>query len=110
MTWYYLDDGVYGSYSGQIFDHVTYPISIFSDINELETAVIAGPTCDSIDVIDEGLQMPPLSIGDLVVGHQMGAYTYATATNFNLFDKASVVVINENNLSADNILPFAQTQ
>jgi diaminopimelate decarboxylase len=24
--WYYLDDGLYGSYSGQMFDHATYPI------------------------------------------------------------------------------------
>jgi len=27
--WYYLDDGIYGSYSGQLFDHTTYPLSIF---------------------------------------------------------------------------------
>ena len=24
--WYYLDDGLYGSYSGQLYDHATYPI------------------------------------------------------------------------------------
>jgi ornithine decarboxylase len=24
--WYYLDDGLYGSYSGQLYDHTKYPL------------------------------------------------------------------------------------
>lgn len=102
--WYYLDDGIYGSYSGQLFDHVTYPLTIFSDIKGKEQAVLAGPTCDSIDVIAEQVTMPPLSIGDLVVGHQMGAYTSATSTQFNLFDKAKIVAINQPKQSMNNVL------
>jgi len=102
--WYYLDDGIYGSYSGQLFDHATYPLTIFSDIKETEQAVLAGPTCDSIDVISEQINIPPLSIGDIVVGHQMGAYTSATSTHFNLFDKAKIVVINQPVKSLENIL------
>ncbi len=94
-SWYYLDDGVYGSYSGKVFDHADYPMTLFSDIDQRENAVLAGPTCDSIDVIAENIQLPPLNIGDLVIGHQMGAYTAATSTHFNLFDKASIIVINE---------------
>jgi ornithine decarboxylase len=93
-TWYYLDDGVYGSYSGQLFDHALYPLRVFSDHSEHEEAVIAGPTCDSIDVIAEDVAIPPLVIGDLVVGHQMGAYTAASATDFNLFERAAIAVIN----------------
>ena len=93
--WYYLDDGVYGSYSGQIYDHATYPLTIFSDHTETEQAVFAGPTCDSIDVIAENLEIPPLAIGDLVVGKQMGAYTSASATDFNLFKRATIVVLNQ---------------
>jgi len=101
--WYYLDDGIYGSYSGQLFDHVTYPLSIFSAINAKEQVVLAGPTCDSIDVIAEQVSMPPLSIGDIVVGHQMGAYTSATSTQFNLFDKAKIIAINQTVQSEKNI-------
>lgn len=93
--WYYLDDGVYGSYSGQIFDHATYPLTIFSDHTERELAVFSGPTCDSIDVIAEGLTIPPLDIGDIVVGKQMGAYTSASATDFNMFKRAKIIVINQ---------------
>lgn len=103
-TWYYLDDGIYGSYSGQLFDHVMYPLTVFSDIQATEQAVLAGPTCDSIDVIAEPVSMPPLSIGDIVVGHQMGAYTSATATNFNLFDKAQIVAINLPVITAENVV------
>ena len=77
-----------------VFDHASYPLTVFSDIRDKEQAVLAGPTCDSIDVIAEGINIPPLSIGDIVVGHQMGAYTSATSTNFNLFDKARIVAIN----------------
>jgi len=102
--WYYLDDGIYGSYSGQLFDHATYPLTIFSDIAEREQAVLAGPTCDSIDVIAEQISMPPLFMGDIVVGHQMGAYTSATSTHFNLFDKATIVAINKPTRVSENII------
>ena len=106
--WYYLDDGVYGSYSGQLFDHAVYPLTIFSDIKAGEQAVLAGPTCDSIDVIAEQVTMPPLSIGDIVIGHQMGAYTSATSTHFNLFDKAKIVAINQPLKNAENVLQFGK--
>ncbi|MCB1645358.1 MAG: type III PLP-dependent enzyme [Pseudomonadales bacterium] len=103
-TWYYLDDGVYGSYSGQIYDHATYPLTVFSDIEQTESAVIAGPTCDSIDVVAEGIELPPLNIGDVVIGRQMGAYTAASATDFNLFERATIVVINEKGAGEGNIV------
>ena len=103
-VWYYLDDGVYGSFSGQLFDHATYPLTVFSDISDKEQAVLAGPTCDSIDVIAEDVQLPSLSIGDLVVGHQMGAYTSASSTHFNLFDKANIVAINQPAVDDRNVL------
>jgi len=93
--WYYLDDGVYGSYSGQLFDHGVYPIDSLKTEGERRPSVLAGPTCDSIDVIAENLMLPPLKAGDLVVGRSMGAYTWAHATEFNFFPKAAVVSVNE---------------
>ncbi len=89
--WYYLDDGVYGSYSGRIYDHANYPLTIFSDLEETSAATFAGPTCDSIDVFAENIATPELSIGDIVVGKVMGAYTNASATDFNLFPRAKVI-------------------
>jgi ornithine decarboxylase len=93
--WYYLDDGVYGSYSGQMFDHAKYPVTALRDESELFPSVLAGPTCDSIDVIDDNILLPELQVGDLVVGRTMGAYTWASATDFNFFKRAKVVVMNE---------------
>ena len=93
--WYYLDDGLYGSYSGQIYDHARYPVEPLRDSDERLPSVLAGPTCDSIDVIAENLMLPKLNAGDLIVGRAMGAYTWASASDFNFFPKATVVAVNE---------------
>jgi ornithine decarboxylase len=94
LNWYYLDDGVYGSFSGQIYDHMRYPLETFSDNARRVPSVLAGPTCDSIDVIAEDVPLPELDLGDLVAGHMMGAYTAASATDFNSLKKAGFVVLN----------------
>lgn len=92
--WYYLDDGLYGSYSGQLFDHARYPVEPLRDAAEKLPSVLAGPTCDGLDVIAENLMLPLLKAGDLLVGRAMGAYTWASATEFNFFPKATVVAVN----------------
>lgn len=90
--WYYLDDGVYGSYSGQMFDHAKYPITTFKQ-GPLFKSVLTGPTCDSIDVITDDIMLPELNVGDFVIGHVMGAYTWACATDFNFFKRSKIVVV-----------------
>jgi ornithine decarboxylase len=102
--WYYLDDGLYGSYSGQLFDHAKYPVAALRQDGELFESVLAGPTCDSIDVIDDAIQLPELEVGDLVVGRMMGAYTWASATDFNFFKRAKVVVMNEQPVDAKRVV------
>ena len=92
--WYYLDDGLYGSYSGQLYDHARYPVEPLRDSEERLPSVLAGPTCDSIDVIAENLMLPQLKAGDLIVGRAMGAYTWASATEFNFYPRATVVAVN----------------
>jgi len=92
-TWYYLDDGLYGSYSGQLFDHVFYPKSTPYAKGERHPAVLAGPTCDSIDVIAEEIMLPELELGELVIGRMMGAYTWASATEFNFFRRTNILVV-----------------
>ncbi len=94
-TWYYLDDGIYGTFSGIIFDHGDYPIVALKESAETFPSVLAGPTCDSIDVIAEQIMLPKLENGDLIIGHMMGAYASATATDFNFFKRAKMVVLNE---------------
>jgi ornithine decarboxylase len=92
--WYYLDDGLYGSYSGQLYDHARYPVDSLRQDGPRSPSVLAGPTCDSIDVVAEDLPLPELEAGDLIVGRMMGAYTWASATDFNFFPRARVVPVN----------------
>lgn len=102
--WYYLDDGLYGSYSGQLFDHARYPVEALKSGDPLPS-VLAGPTCDSIDVIAENLMLPELQAGDLIVGRAMGAYTWASASEFNFFPKATVVSANARPGDAGSVIP-----
>lgn len=82
ITWYYLDDGIYGSFSGRIFDHAHYEFSALRQ-GEPQPCVLAGPTCDSFDVISRDEFLPELEVGDMVLAHNMGAYTNASASAFN---------------------------
>jgi ornithine decarboxylase len=104
--WYYLDDGLYGSYSGQLFDHAKYPVESLKEGDEKFPSVLAGPTCDSIDVIAENLMLPALKAGDLVVGRAMGAYTWASASEFNFFPKATVVSVNREPGDTGSVIPL----
>ncbi|MBM5811294.1 MAG: type III PLP-dependent enzyme [Gammaproteobacteria bacterium] len=93
--WYYLDDGLYGSFSGQLYDGSRYPLEPLLPHGGMpEPCVVAGPTCDSIDVVAEDIPLPELQVGDLVLGRQMGAYTSATATDFNFLPRARVLAVN----------------
>jgi ornithine decarboxylase len=90
--WYYLDDGVYGSLSGIIYDHAKYQYRTFRrGITQITT--LAGPTCDSLDIISVSEDMPELEIGDLLYCENIGAYSWTTATSFNGIPPAEVIQI-----------------
>lgn len=89
--WYYLDDGLYGSLSGQVFDHCKYQFKyLHNGFTQLST--LAGPTCDSFDIIARGEEVPELRLGDLVYVENIGAYSLASATNFNGMPTAKVLM------------------
>jgi len=93
VMWYYLNDGVYGSYSGLIYDHIQYRMNVFNDSTELFQSVLTGPTCDSIDMIAVDVMLPKMEVGDIIVGHHMGAYTMATSSNFNCISAPDIITI-----------------
>lgn len=103
--WYYLDDGLYGSYSGQMYDHALYPVEALVTGGSVFPSVLAGPTCDSIDVIRESIELPKLKVGDLIVGREMGAYTWASASEFNFFPKATVLGLDRGRLLSAREVP-----
>jgi ornithine decarboxylase len=93
-TCYYVDDGVYHTYSGVIFDHCTYHMKSFKKGTSKVCAVF-GPTCDALDTISLAEQLPDLEIGDYLYSEKIGAYSAASSTHFNGFPPAKVVHINQ---------------
>jgi ornithine decarboxylase len=91
---YYINDGIYHTYSGQIFDHCTYPVRAFRE-GDTQVSAVFGPTCDAFDTITLSAELPELEINDLVYSENMGAYTIASSTFFNGFPPAKVVHINK---------------
>ncbi len=91
---YYIDDGVYHTFSGQIFDHIQYPVRALKK-GHTEICTVFGRTCDGFDVISQNAQLPPLELGDLVYAEHIGAYTNASSTHFNGFPPAKIVHINK---------------
>lgn len=93
-TCYYIDDSVYHTFSGTIFDHAHYPLKAFKR-GRLELCAVFGQTCDGLDTISQSEQLPDLDIEDLVCAPNVGAYASASATFFNGFPPAKVVHVNE---------------
>jgi len=96
-VWHYLDDGVYGSYSNVMTEDVHPPILALRElvdhaVVEYEPVTLAGPTCDSADVIARSYPMPALDIGDIVVSPMMGAYTSVTSSRFNGIPATPIVM------------------
>ncbi len=92
QPWYFLDDGLYGTFSGVIFDQWDFKLISFKEGDERVAATFAGPSCDSLDIMFRGRMTVPLEVGDLLLVPSCGAYTSASATTFNGFSKAQFVV------------------
>lgn len=91
---YYIDDSVYHTFSGIIFDHCEYHLKAFKK-GRTEVSAVFGQTCDGLDSISQSEELPDLEIEDLVYSEKIGAYSNASATWFNGFPPAQVVHVNE---------------
>jgi ornithine decarboxylase len=92
-TCYYIDDSVYHTFSGIIFDHCQYHLKAFKG-GPAEVSAVFGQTCDGLDTISQSELLPELEIDDLVYADHIGAYSNASATYFNGFPPAKVVHVN----------------
>ena len=79
---YYLNDGLYGNLSCKIFDHAK-PVFKCNKSGKLFDSMLYGPTCDSLDMIEDNIFLPELNVGDPIYIENFGAYTSASATSFN---------------------------
>ncbi len=97
LRWVYLDIGKFGGLAETMDEAIRYPIRTPRDRDAKAPCVIAGPTCDSVDVLYEKApyDLPvSLSIGDEVLIEGTGAYTTTySAVAFNGFEPLKSYVI-----------------
>ncbi|MDP6688143.1 MAG: type III PLP-dependent enzyme [Alphaproteobacteria bacterium] len=90
LRWIYLDIGRFGGLAETEGEAIDYALRTPHDGKPSGPAVLAGPTCDSVDILyqRDGYEMPlDLAIGDRVQFLSTGAYTTTYATvGFNGFD------------------------
>jgi ornithine decarboxylase len=93
--WLYLDAGVF---NGLMETYEGFPpvVSLLNEPahDETERYTLAGPSCDSCDVIARNMLMPEINIGDKLVFFDAGAYTNEYAVAFNGFPIPSVIALN----------------
>ena len=97
VRWVFLDIGKFGGLAETMDEAIRYPIVTERDGDEKAPCVLAGPTCDSADVMYEKTPYPlplTLTIGDEVLIEGTGAYTttYASVA-FNGFEPLRSYVI-----------------
>jgi ornithine decarboxylase len=83
--WLYLDAGVFNglmeSIGGFEYEYRT------ERPGPTRSWTLAGPSCDSVDTMQAGVELPELAVGDRVYGMNAGAYTASYASDFNGFGK-----------------------
>ncbi len=89
VRWVYLDIGKFGGLAETMDESIRYPIRTARDADAMGPCVLAGPTCDSADVLYEKQPYPlpvSLEIGDKVLIEGTGAYTASySSVGFNGF-------------------------
>lgn len=87
--WVYIDSGRYNGLPETFGERIQYQIRTPQDSGQCEPVILAGPTCDSMDVIyqSSNYQLPlDLAVGDPVDFLSAGAYTASYASvEFNGF-------------------------
>jgi ornithine decarboxylase len=87
-----VDESVYGLFSGILMDGFK-PV-FESDHNMIQcTFTVLGRTCDSADILAKDIRLPcTIKEGDILTVRNIGAYSWASASNFNGFEHPSVIV------------------
>lgn len=98
---YWINDGLYGSFNCILYDHATVtctPLACTSNranptCKGLPTykSTVFGPTCDALDTVLTGYQLPELEVNDWLVFPNTGAYTAAGGSSFNGFNTAAIL-------------------
>ena len=89
--WLYIDAGVFNALT-EVLGGIHYPIEAQVSGKKIKWKV-AGPTCDSMDIVSEQEWLPDLNIDDRVVFRSTGAYTTVYASTFNGYPIPPTILI-----------------
>jgi ornithine decarboxylase len=92
---YYINDGVYHTFSGVVYDHWIPNFHALKKGSH-EVCAVVGPTCDSFDKISVSEELPGnLKLGEYLYTENIGAYSIASTTKFNGIEGAKILHLNK---------------
>ena len=89
--WVYLDTGIFHGLA-EAMGGISYRFLSLAEGPE-EPCTVAGPSCDSVDVVARDVMLPPVRVGDRIVIPACGAYTTAYSSGFNGFSGPDTRVV-----------------
>ena len=90
-NWLYIDLGVFSGLMESV-GGIKYTYIVESK-NAVKKWTVAGPTCDSFDVMDRAAELPEPEVGDRLIILASGAYTTSYASVFNGFSVPKTILI-----------------
>jgi ornithine decarboxylase len=92
--WIYIDVGVFNGLMESVGGiKYSYVVESYKHARHKKRWTIAGPTCDSFDVIDNNVTLPEPNVGNLILILSSGAYTVSYASEFNGFSIPKTILI-----------------
>jgi len=91
-NWLYLDVGVFNGLMESV-GGINYGFTSLGTGGPHVRWTVAGPSCDSMDVVAKDVALPEVAVGDRVAIHPAGAYTTVYASAFNGLTQPPVVCV-----------------
>lgn len=93
-NWVYIDVGVFNGLMESVGGiKYSYIVEGNKQARSRKQWTIAGPSCDSFDVIDKNVSLPEPQVGNLMLILSSGAYTVSYASEFNGFSIPKTILI-----------------
>lgn len=94
QEWLYIDVGVFNGLMESVGGiKYSYIVESNKQVRSRKLWTMAGPSCDSFDVIDKNVLLPEPEVGNLVLILSSGAYTISYASEFNGFSIPRTILI-----------------
>ena len=92
--WLYIDVGVFNGLMESVGGiKYSYIVESNKQVRSRKLWTMAGPSCDSFDVIDKNVLLPEPEVGNLILILSSGAYTISYASEFNGFSIPKTILI-----------------